>query len=76
MRGQIDGVIKMVEEDKYCIDIMTQLLAVQGSLKGIGSLLLESHLNTCGTEKLASKNPKEKEQFIQELVRSFQLANR
>ena len=75
MKGQIEGIIKMIEEDKYCIDIITQMLAVQGALKGIAPLILESHLNTC-SEKLAAKNSQQKQKFIKELIYSFNLTNR
>jgi len=74
-RGQIEGVIKMVEDDKYCIDILTQVLALHGSIKGLASLILESHLNTCG-HKLADKNSKNRQQFIAEIVKTCELANR
>jgi len=76
MKGQIDGVIKMIEDEKYCIDIITQVLAVQGSLKGVTPLILESHLNTCGVKHLASKDAQKKEKFIKELVQAFHLSNR
>lgn len=75
MKGQIEGVIKMIEDEKYCIDIITQMLAVQGALKGIAPLVLESHLNTC-SEKLTTKDPQKKQKFIKELINSFNLTNR
>ena len=75
-RGQMDAVIKMVEEGKYCGDIITQTLALQGSIKGIGSLVVESHLQTCGERNLASKNPKVKEKFIKEIIKVCELSGR
>lgn len=74
-KGQIDGIMKMIEEDKYCIEIITQLLALQGALKGAQHIVLESHLNTCGWN-LASTNSKKRQQFIQELVKTCNLSNR
>ena len=74
-KGQIDGIMKMIEEDKYCMDIITQLLALQGALKGAQHLVLESHLNTCG-RNLASPDSKQRQQFIQELVKTCTLSNR
>jgi len=76
LRGQLDGVINMIEDDKYCIDIVTQMLAVQGSLKGVLSLLLESHLHSCSAEHLVSKDAAKKQKFIEELVNAFTLTNR
>lgn len=74
-RGQIDGIIKMIESDKYCADVLTQILALQGSIKGTIPLILESHLNTCG-KKLISKDTKEKEKFIKEIVKICDLSGR
>lgn len=76
LRGQLDGIINMIEEDRYCPEILTQVLAAQGGLKSISSYILESHLNTCAGKKLASKDPKVKEAFIKELVNAFKLSSK
>lgn len=46
-RGHLDKVIKMIDEDAYCIDVLHQSQAVQASLKGTDSVLLENHLKSC-----------------------------
>lgn len=46
-RGHLDTVIKMLDDDKYCIDVMHQLQAVESGLKETGNLLLENHLKSC-----------------------------
>jgi DNA-binding FrmR family transcriptional regulator len=46
-RGHLDKVIKMMEDDVYCIDIMHQMQAIESGLKGTGNLLLENHLRGC-----------------------------
>jgi CsoR family transcriptional regulator, copper-sensing transcriptional repressor len=46
-RGHLEGVIRMVENDEYCPDIMKQLSAVQGSLERASRLVLRNHLETC-----------------------------
>lgn len=46
-RGQIDAVIKMIEEDRYCIDIANQLLAIQSLIKNANNEVLSNHLNHC-----------------------------
>ena len=46
-RGQIDAVIKMIEEDRYCIDIANQLLAIQSLIKNANNEVLTNHLNHC-----------------------------
>ncbi|HLG25864.1 MAG TPA: metal-sensitive transcriptional regulator [Candidatus Gracilibacteria bacterium] len=75
-KGQIDGIIKMVEEDKYCVDIITQVLAVEGSLNAVSRLILESHLNTCGTKHLASNDGKKKDKFIREIMKIVEFSGR
>jgi CsoR family transcriptional regulator, copper-sensing transcriptional repressor len=46
-RGHLDKVIKMMEEDAYCIDVMHQMQAIESGLKETGNLLLENHLKSC-----------------------------
>lgn len=75
-KGQIEAVIKMIEDDAYCIDVLTQLLAVQGAVKNLAPIILESHLNSCSAQHLASKDAGKKEKFIKELVSAFKFTNR
>lgn len=51
-RGQLDGIIKMVELDKYCLDVSTQLLAVIAALNSTNKEILSAHLKTCVSESL------------------------
>lgn len=51
-KGHLEKVIKMVETDEYCIDIVHQLLAVQSALKKIDELVLSNHLRTCVAESM------------------------
>lgn len=46
-RGQIDAVIKMIEDERYCIDISNQLLAIQSLIKNANNKVLSNHLNHC-----------------------------
>ena len=46
-RGQIDGIIKMIEDDRYCVDISNQIMAAQSLLKKSNLIILEKHLHTC-----------------------------
>ena len=52
IEGQIRGVQRMVDEDTYCIDILTQLSSVQAALKGVGMGLLDDHVRHCVRESL------------------------
>jgi DNA-binding FrmR family transcriptional regulator len=49
-RGHMDAVIRMVEEERYCPDIMKQVSAIQGSLEGVNRILLQNHVETCVLE--------------------------
>lgn len=64
-RGQIDGIIKMIEEDRYCIDISKQILSCQGLLKKANLLVLEGHLQGCVSKAIKENNGKES---IQEII--------
>lgn len=75
-KGQIEGIIKMIEDDRYCMDVMTQILALQGSIKGVLPVILESHLHTCGAKSLNSKDIEEKEKFIKQIVKICDLSAR
>lgn len=66
--GQLETVRKMVESDRYCMDVIQQNNAVVGLLQQANSQILESHLRTCGVA-LASKSAKERDSFIQEILR-------
>ena len=56
-RGQIDGILKMVEEDRYCIDVSNQLLATQSVLKRANREVLKAHMNGCVREAINSGEP-------------------
>jgi CsoR family transcriptional regulator, copper-sensing transcriptional repressor len=53
-RGQIDGIIKMIEDDRYCIDVSKQLLAVIALLKKANLVVLRQHLDTCVKDAIRS----------------------
>ncbi|SCP94872.1 metal-sensing transcriptional repressor [Anaerobium acetethylicum] len=46
-RGQMDGILKMVEEDRYCVDISNQIMATEAILKKVNKEVLKSHVNCC-----------------------------
>ena len=55
--GQVTGLKKMIEEEKYCIDILTQLSAIQASLKGVGEVIVRRHLESCITSGIRGDEP-------------------
>jgi len=66
----------MVKEDKYCIDIMQQNLAVIGLLKSAHQMLMEGHLNSCFKNAMATKNNKRKQEMIDEILKLSKIANK
>jgi len=75
-KSHLEKIIKMVEGNEYCIDIMQQNLAVIGLLKSAHRNLMESHLNSCFKNAMASKNEKLKQKMIQEILTVNKLVNK
>ena len=71
VEGQVRGIAKMVEEDRYCIDVVTQIEAARAALARIESDLLRQHLGHCVHRAMNSKNAAEQEKVIEELVGVF-----
>jgi CsoR family transcriptional regulator, copper-sensing transcriptional repressor len=67
IKGQLEGLEKMIEKDEYCIDLLNQSLAIQNALHGLDAVLLERHLETHAQHQLKSGDPK----AIEELVTLF-----
>ena len=72
IKGQMDGLLKMIDNNEYCIDLLNQSLAIQNSLKSLDSLLLERHLETHVSHQMV----KEKEKAVSELVTLFKRVNK
>ena len=71
LSGHLEGVKKMVKDDKYCIDILKQSEAVIAALKKVNEMVLENHLNTCVTDAIKGKSEKERKKKIKELLEVF-----
>ncbi|WP_102371813.1 metal-sensing transcriptional repressor [Enorma phocaeensis] len=66
-RGQIDGIMRMVEEDRYCIDVSTQLMATQSMLARINADVLKAHIDHCVRTAVESGTEAEKESKLAEV---------
>lgn len=71
IEGQVKGLRKMVENDRYCIDILTQTSAVISALKGVEEVMMEHHLQSCVTHAMQQDDPLEKDVKIQEVMDIF-----
>lgn len=74
--SHLKKVIRMVEEDKYCIDVLQQNLAVIGLLKSANARLLKRHLNTCFKRAMRGTNEKQKRKMIDEILKIEKLTNK
>ena len=71
--SHIDKVITMVEDEKYCIDIIQQVNAVIGYLKSAKNQKLAEHLNTCFAKGMAEKSKTKKQKLIKELIQALNM---
>lgn len=76
VEGHLRGIIRMVEEDAYCIDIIRQIQAVQAALNKVSSQILENHLNSCVITAIQGEDPAERERVLKEIREVFEMANR
>jgi DNA-binding FrmR family transcriptional regulator len=67
IEGQIRGLQKMIEEDRYCPDIIVQIASVQEALRGVGRLLLRNHLKHCATDAI-KQGPRSAEGAYDEVI--------
>jgi DNA-binding FrmR family transcriptional regulator len=68
IEGQIRGLQKMIDEDRYCPDIMVQISAVQEALRTVGRALMRNHLKHCTTHAVAHGGPEQTEAVFDELI--------
>jgi DNA-binding FrmR family transcriptional regulator len=69
IRGQLDGIERMIEERRYCPDIIMQVQAVRAALSALEANLLEEHLKTCVKDAFHSDDKKDQQAKIAEIVR-------
>ena len=71
IEGQVRGVTRMVEEDKYCVDVLTQISAIVAALRGTGLLVLEDHIRGCvlGT---CGHGHEDREEILEELTEAIE----
>ena len=75
IEGQFKALVDAIENDKYCIDILTQSLAIQQSLRSLNKLVLENHMNTHVKRGLSEGDEKTKQKIVDELVKLYHLSN-
>jgi len=68
IEGQVRGVQQMVEDERYCPDVLAQIAAVESALRGVSRALVKNHLRHCATHALREGDEAERERMVQELV--------
>lgn len=71
VEGQVRGVQKMVEEQRYCPDVLVQMSAIHESLRAVERILMKNHLQHCATEALRSGDDKQAQKTYDELTELF-----
>lgn len=76
VEGHLRGVIRMVEEDAYCIDVIRQIQAVEAALNKVSSRILEEHLNSCVITAIQGTDKKERERVLKEITEVFEMSTK
>jgi len=71
IEGHLKGVVRMVEEDAYCIDVIRQIQAVEAALNKVSAQILENHLNSCVITAVQGEDAGERERVLKEIVEVF-----
>ena len=76
IEGHLRGVIRMVEEDAYCIDVIRQIQAVESALNKVSTQILESHLNSCVITAIEGQDQSERERVLKEITEVFEMSTK
>ncbi len=69
--GQVAGIQRMVEQDRYCVDVVMQVSAVRAALAKVSKLMLDQHIQTCVSTAMNGDDPTERQSKIDELLKIF-----
>lgn len=68
INGQINGLKKMIEDDRYCVDILQQISSVHEALRSTAKVLMRNYLEICATNTIRSKQPKKRDDIYNEMI--------
>ncbi len=71
IEGQVGGLLRMIEDDRYCVDILTQINAVRAALQKVEQQILQDHVSHCVAGAFASGDPMDQRRKIEELVETI-----
>lgn len=75
IQGHMTAVVRMLEEDAYCIDVIKQTQAIEKALEKLNALILAEHLQSCVSTAIRSNKPAERERVINELLEVFETSS-
>ena len=76
IEGHLKGIVRMVEEDAYCIDVIRQIQAVEAALNKTSAQILEEHLNSCVITAIRGDSEQERERVLKEITEVFEMSNK
>jgi DNA-binding FrmR family transcriptional regulator len=69
--GHVNGIVRMLEEDRYCIDVIKQIQAIQTALSRVSESILDAHLRTCVTTAIRGDDADERERLLSEVIEVY-----
>ena len=76
VEGHMRGVIRMLEEDAYCIDVIRQVQAVEAALSKVSTQILDGHLNSCVITAVLGEDPAERQRVLKEILEVFETSTK
>jgi DNA-binding FrmR family transcriptional regulator len=76
IEGHLKGIIRMVEEGTYCIDVIRQVQAVEAALNKVSAQILEGHLNSCVITAVQGEDPAERQRVLKEVLEVFETSTK
>ena len=71
IEGQVKGIQKMIDDERYCIDILVQISAVKAAIDKVGKIILENHIKGCVAESIKNESQDESDELIEELMKNI-----
>ncbi|MEF9992706.1 MAG: metal-sensitive transcriptional regulator [Paraclostridium sp.] len=71
IEGQVKGIQKMVEEERYCVDILVQISAIRSAINKVGNIILENHIKGCVSTSIKDGDSQKSEELISELMETI-----
>lgn len=71
IEGQVKGIQKMLEDERYCVDILVQISAIRSAINRVGNIILENHIKGCVSNSIKEGNTQQSDELISELMETI-----